>query len=187
MSGLWCGSCGRGGMRAEAQKELAVMYKGEIVGNYFADLVVEDELVVELKCAERLAGEHTAQCLSYLKASGLFERFGETGLFAGEISEFEGGLEAGGLAVRVGRERIKAMSVAGYLVSRGSERRMRDELRDESGNDGLGIAVEGPVLAGEKPVELRLAEEAVAASQVDGEFYRSTREYDPVLKSHCRL
>jgi hypothetical protein len=39
-------------------------------GEYFADLLVEDVLVVELKCAERLANEHTAQCLNYLRASG---------------------------------------------------------------------------------------------------------------------
>ena len=40
------------------------------VGEYVADILVEDVLVVELKCAERLANEHTAQCLNYLKASG---------------------------------------------------------------------------------------------------------------------
>ena len=45
------------------------MYKGQSVGDYFADLLVEDVLVVELKCVERLAGEHTAQCLNYLRAS----------------------------------------------------------------------------------------------------------------------
>ena len=37
----------------------------------FADLLVEDVLVVEFKCAERLANEHVAQCLNYLRASGL--------------------------------------------------------------------------------------------------------------------
>ncbi len=37
------------------------MYKGECVGEYFADIVVENEVVLELKCAERLAKEHTAQ------------------------------------------------------------------------------------------------------------------------------
>ena len=40
------------------------------MGEYFADILVEGELVVELKCVERLTGEHTAQCLNYLKASG---------------------------------------------------------------------------------------------------------------------
>ena len=40
------------------------------MGEYFADLLVEGVLVVELKCAERLSSEHTAQCLHYLRASG---------------------------------------------------------------------------------------------------------------------
>ncbi len=59
------------GIRATPQTALEVTYKGQSVGEYFADLLVEDVLVVELKCAERLAGEHTAQCLNYLRASGL--------------------------------------------------------------------------------------------------------------------
>jgi len=58
------------GIRATAQASLAVTYKGHCVGEYFADILVEDVLVVELKCAERLANEHTAQCLNYLRASG---------------------------------------------------------------------------------------------------------------------
>ncbi len=45
-------------------------YKGQCVGEYFADLIVEDSLVVELKCTERLSKEHTAQCLNYLRATG---------------------------------------------------------------------------------------------------------------------
>ena len=40
------------------------------MGEYFADLLVEGALVVELQCAERLANEHTAPCLNYLRASG---------------------------------------------------------------------------------------------------------------------
>jgi GxxExxY protein len=55
---------------AVAQASFAVWYKGQLVGEYFADILVENELVIELKCAERLASEHTAQCLNYLKASG---------------------------------------------------------------------------------------------------------------------
>jgi len=58
------------GIRAASQVSLAVKYKGHPVGEYFADLVVEDVLVVELKCVDRLANEHTAQCINYLKASG---------------------------------------------------------------------------------------------------------------------
>jgi len=46
-------------------------YKGERVGEYFADMIVEDCLLVELKCAESFADEHLAQCLNYLKASRL--------------------------------------------------------------------------------------------------------------------
>jgi len=44
--------------------------KGRTVGEYFADILVEDALVVELKCVDRLTTEHTAQCLNYLRASG---------------------------------------------------------------------------------------------------------------------
>src|SRR6184192_3612302 len=58
------------GIRATAEVSFAVTYKGQGVGEYFADLLVEDGLVVELKCAERLANEYTAQCLNYLRASG---------------------------------------------------------------------------------------------------------------------
>lgn len=58
------------GISAIAQASFAVLYKGQSVGEYFADILVEDVLVVELKCVERLASEHTAQCLNYLRASG---------------------------------------------------------------------------------------------------------------------
>jgi GxxExxY protein len=57
------------GIRAAAQVSFAVTYKGHTVGEYFADLLVEDVLVVELKCVERLANEPMAQCLNYLRAS----------------------------------------------------------------------------------------------------------------------
>jgi GxxExxY protein len=58
------------GVRAAAQVPLMVSYKGHDVGEYFADLVVEDALIVELKCADSLANAHMAQCMNYLKASG---------------------------------------------------------------------------------------------------------------------
>ena len=58
------------GVHASAETSFAVNYKGHSVGEYYADILVEDVLVVELKCVERLAREHTAQCLNYLRASG---------------------------------------------------------------------------------------------------------------------
>jgi GxxExxY protein len=58
------------GIRAISEASLTVSYKGQSVGEYFADILVEGELVIELKYVERLASEHTAQCLNYLRASG---------------------------------------------------------------------------------------------------------------------
>ncbi len=57
------------GVRAVAQPSLSVHYKGERIGDYYADLLVEDVLIIEVKCAERLTNEHMAQCINYLRAS----------------------------------------------------------------------------------------------------------------------
>ncbi len=58
------------GIRATAQALFVISYKGQNIGEYYSDILVEDVLVVELKCVERLANEHMAQCLNYLRASG---------------------------------------------------------------------------------------------------------------------
>ena len=58
-------------IRSTAQTSLAVTYKGHPVGRYLADILVEDLLVIEVKCVDRLSPSHTAQCLNYLRASGL--------------------------------------------------------------------------------------------------------------------
>src|SRR5882724_2208056 len=58
------------GIRAKTQVSYPVIYKGQCIGEYFADVIVEDEIVLELKCVDHLLNEHTAQCLNYLKASG---------------------------------------------------------------------------------------------------------------------
>lgn len=58
------------GVRAKAQVSFPVCYKGQYVGEYMADLVVEEKLIVELKCVDRFANEHLAQCINYLRASG---------------------------------------------------------------------------------------------------------------------
>lgn len=59
------------GLSVRGQVSYAVLSKGFCVGEYFADLVVENQLVIELKCVDRFSKEHLAQCLNYLKASGL--------------------------------------------------------------------------------------------------------------------
>ena len=58
------------GVPAATQASFAISYKGQYVGEYFADILVENVLVVELKCVDRLANEHIAQCINYLRASG---------------------------------------------------------------------------------------------------------------------
>ena len=59
------------GIPAVAQVPVAVTYKDRGVGDYLADVLVDGAVLVELKCVERLGNEHTAQCMNYLKASGL--------------------------------------------------------------------------------------------------------------------
>jgi len=59
------------GLRTKSQVSYKVTYKGQYVGEYIADLLVEDRLLVELKCVERLSNEHLAQCINYLKAACL--------------------------------------------------------------------------------------------------------------------
>jgi GxxExxY protein len=58
------------GMKVDVEKVFALTYKGKKVGTHRLDLIVEDKIVVELKTVERFAAHHTAQLLSYLKASG---------------------------------------------------------------------------------------------------------------------
>ena len=57
------------GLKAKAQVPINVEYKGEIVGEYFADIVVEDKVVLELKAVESLQKIHEAQLLNYLRAT----------------------------------------------------------------------------------------------------------------------
>ncbi len=61
----------RRGMIVEQQIGLPVHYKGKQVGDFVADLMVEKQILVELKCVDALMNIHTAQCINYMKASGL--------------------------------------------------------------------------------------------------------------------
>jgi GxxExxY protein len=72
----------RDGMKVLQQYPVPVFYKGEQVGDYVADLLVEDCVLVELKACKSLDEIHSAQCLNYLKATGfkvcLLINFGNT-------------------------------------------------------------------------------------------------------------
>ncbi|MFA7061627.1 MAG: GxxExxY protein [Pedobacter sp.] len=59
------------GLKAEAQKEIIVRYKGEGIGSFYADIVVNDDIILELKALENLTKAHEAQLLNYLKGTGL--------------------------------------------------------------------------------------------------------------------
>lgn len=69
------------GLHCVAQQPISVYYDGVIVGEYFADLLVEDKVIVELKAAESIRSEHEAQLINYLKATdcevGLLLNFGK--------------------------------------------------------------------------------------------------------------
>ena len=58
------------GLTVVAQVPLKVQFRGVIVGDYFADLIVEDLVLVELKAVSRILQEHKAQVINYLTATG---------------------------------------------------------------------------------------------------------------------
>ena len=68
------------GLRVDCQQPITVRYRGQVVGEYFADIVVEDAIILELKAARTPAKEHEAQLLNYLNATdyevGLLLNFG---------------------------------------------------------------------------------------------------------------
>lgn len=61
----------KAGFRVAQQHPISVLYHSEVVGEFVADLVVADEIIVELKAAKQLNDIHYAQCMNYLKATGL--------------------------------------------------------------------------------------------------------------------
>ena len=61
----------KAGLAVEQQKGIQVIYDGVVVGDYFADLVVNGSVIVELKAVKMFDNVHYAQCLNYLKATGL--------------------------------------------------------------------------------------------------------------------
>ena len=74
----------KAGLAVEQQAPIAVTYDGRRVGEYYADVVVENDLIIEVKVSACIAQAHRMQCLNYLRASnrrlGLILNFGNTHL-----------------------------------------------------------------------------------------------------------
>ena len=58
------------GLNVDSQMKLMVKYKGESVGEYIADLVVDTKIIIEMKTAKSITNIHRAKILNYLKATG---------------------------------------------------------------------------------------------------------------------
>ena len=74
------------------------------------------------------------------------------------------------------------MSIAGYLSAGKTELRMPKESVD-----ALGIRFEGAVTTGARTVEEQLLRDAVRVNMPEDVCYENVEDYDPVLRSHCRL
>ncbi len=59
------------GIKAEQQVPIKVHFHGRVVGDYIADILVEDSVILELKAIDKLSPVHKAQTLNYLKATNL--------------------------------------------------------------------------------------------------------------------
>lgn len=59
------------GLKVVQQKPISVLYHGQIVGDFIADLFVDDRLIIELKAVQKLAKEHEVQLVNYLSATGI--------------------------------------------------------------------------------------------------------------------
>ena len=72
----------KAGMQAEEEKRIGVLYEGASVGEFAADILVEDRVILELKAVESLRKAHEVQTVNYLTATGL-----DTGLLINFGSE----------------------------------------------------------------------------------------------------
>ena len=61
----------RAGCSVESEKPLKVVYEGTVVGDFAADLMVDDRLIVELKAVQALTVAHEVQTVNYLAATGI--------------------------------------------------------------------------------------------------------------------
>ena len=72
----------KAGLQAEKEKKIQVYYEAQLVGDYMADIIVENKVILELKSVKDLHPAHEAQVINYLKATGievgLLINFGQT-------------------------------------------------------------------------------------------------------------
>jgi GxxExxY protein len=77
------------GLFAEKQRRIKVIYEEQQVGDYYADLIVDEKVIIELKAAEALCEEHEFQLINYLKATeievGLLLNFGKKPQFKRKV------------------------------------------------------------------------------------------------------
>jgi GxxExxY protein len=77
------------GMMIDEQVPIKVYFRGQLVGEYFADMVVNNLIMLELKTAETIIGEHEAQLLNYLKSTeievGYVLNFGKSATFKRKV------------------------------------------------------------------------------------------------------
>lgn len=59
------------GLKAEKQKNISVFFRGNVIGGFKADLIVNEKVIVELKAARTIDPAHEAQILNYLKATNI--------------------------------------------------------------------------------------------------------------------
>ncbi len=62
---------GKEGVKAESQRPVNVYYEGQTVGKFVVDILVEDQIVLELKSVRQLATAHEVQLVNYLCATGM--------------------------------------------------------------------------------------------------------------------
>ena len=60
----------KNGFQIDAQKAIPVFYEGQLVGDFIADIVVNDTIIIELKAVRQLAKAHEVQLVNYLAATG---------------------------------------------------------------------------------------------------------------------
>lgn len=81
------------GMKVDEQVSIKVYFHGQLVGEFFADIVVNDLILLELKSADAIIEEHEAQLINYLKATefevGYLLNFGKSAIFKRKVFDNE--------------------------------------------------------------------------------------------------